>query len=120
MRSLRTTIEYTSSCFKHNQFQRVKENHGDGWIPKIIRPADPLIVVEGKRRHRFSIELGKTWCAIEIINPWIFPSYIRLNGIPHIVKKNCDLIHKQAGRKIIISRLSDTKNQNYYVTVRMD
>jgi hypothetical protein len=120
MRSLRTTIEYTTSCFKYNLYQRVKENHGAGWIPTILRPTEPLLVVEGKRYHRFSIELGKSWCSIEIVNPLIFPSYIRLNSIPYIVKKGENFVHKQAGRTVIISRLSNTEYQNYYVTVRLD
>lgn len=119
-RSLRSTVEYTPSCFKYNAFQRVKENHGRGWVPTVLRSNNPLIVVEGKRQHKFALELGKTWCYIEFINPLIFPAYVRLNGRPYILKKTESLYHKQSGRTVVISRLSNTAHQNYYITVRLD
>ena len=119
-RSLRTTVEYTISCFKYQSFQRVKENHGSGWVPKVLRAADCLLVIEGKRHHKVALELGKTWCYVEFINPLIFPAYIRLNGRPYMLKKRESLYHKQSGRLVVISRLENTKEQNYYITVRLD
>jgi hypothetical protein len=119
-RSLRSTIEYTASCFQWHGFYRVKENHGEGWVPSVIRPSEPLVVVCGKRTHKFALELVKSWCYIEIINPLFFPAYIRLNGRPYILKRNQSISHKQSGRTVIISRQSNTLEQNYYVTVRAD
>jgi hypothetical protein len=98
----------------------VKENHGMGWVPTVIRPNHPLLVIEGKRRHKFAIELVKSWCYVEIINPLFFPAYIRLNGRPYILRKGEDIVHKQSGRTVIISRQGNTLEQNYYVLVRAD
>lgn len=119
-RSLRLTIEYTPSCFKYALFQRVKENLGNGWIASILDKTSPLKIFEEERRYKIALELGKSWCYIEIINPLLFPSYVRLNGVPYMIKKEKNLIHKQVGRTVIISRLSNTKHQNYYITVRSD
>ena len=119
-RSLRSTIEYTASCFQWHSYYRVKENHGEGWVPSVVRDKEPLVVVEGKRRHKFAMELVKSWCYIEIINPLFFPAYIRLNGRPYMLKKGESISHKQSGRTVIISRQSNTASQNYYVLVRAD
>jgi len=119
-RSLRTTVEYTISCFKTNSKQRVKENHGQGWFTKHLTSTDHLVVVEGTRYHKIALELGTSFCFIEIINLLIFPAYVKINGRPYTIKKGQSYTHKQNGRTVILSRLSNTGEQNYYITVRMD
>lgn len=118
-RSLRTTIEYTVTALKYST-QRVKKNQDKGWISKTMSNMDPLFVVEGDRHHRLALELHKSWCYIEFINPRVFPSYVRLNGRPFILKQGQELTHKQNGRTVVIARLSNTKHQNYYILVRAD
>lgn len=119
-RSLRSTVEYTPTCFKYCSSQRVKENHGEGWIPTVLDNFKPFVVVEGRRKHKFALELGKSWCFIEFTNPYVFPAYVRINGRPFTLKKGQNIVHKQSGRTVVVSRLSNTKQQNYYITVRLD
>ena len=119
-RSLRTTIEYTPTCFKYTLFPRVKENQGKGWIPHILNSQSPLHISDGRKKHKFALELGKGWCYIEFVNPRIFPAYVRINGRPQTLKQGENVYIKQNGRTIVISRLRNTKQQNYYITVRAD
>lgn len=119
-RSLRTTIEYTDSALKYVDSQRVKENHGEGWHPKIVDKNNSLVIIEGKRHHKIALELGKSWCYIEFINPLIFPAYIKLNGRPLMLKQGQSIVHKQMARKLVVSRMSNTTEQNYYIQIRSD
>jgi hypothetical protein len=119
-RSLRLTVEYTSGCFNHSSSQRVKENHGKGWITRYFSKIKPVWVFESERRIKLALGLGTNYCYIEIINPRFFPSYVRLNGRAFIIKKGKEIKHTQQNKTVVTARLDNTRHQNYYILVRAD
>lgn len=119
-RELRTTVEFTSSVFQNHRFLRVKESTPDGWMINRLTWEKPVFVFEGKFKQKFAIEMNKTWLYVEVHNPHLFPSYLKINGRALIIKKGESYHHKQNKLVAMIYRDSNTKFCNYYVLVRAE
>lgn len=114
LRSLNTTIRYSPACFVHNRIQRVRR---DKLAAGVLDKQNLSLTYYGGRREYFRIDLGRSLCFVEIVNPALFPSYIRINGTPHIIKKNCPLVFEQGGRSVTVTRTVNRQYHNYCISV---
>jgi hypothetical protein len=120
VRSLKTTIEYTASVFRYQKSRRVMKNLGEGWSTIYLTPTDCSHTIEEKRYHSLALNLGSFFCSIKIINPILFPSFVKINGIPYAIKQGQSVEYKKHGKILRVSRLPNTKTQNYYIVAQAD
>lgn len=110
LKSLNTTFQYSPACFAHSRIQRVRRNK---IAAGVLDKTNLSLRFQGRYSEEFRIDLGKALCFIEIVNPLLFPTYIRINGKPYIVKKNDKLVIEKSGRSITVTRTVNRTSHNY-------